>query len=261
MPQAKSEAILLRLVNWKENSRIDTFFTDNTGKVSIIDRGGRSLKSKRGRVTAFSRMEITYFRSEKTGTGYIGEVDILESFSLEKGGSLGRLTFASAALEILNDLLPENEPLEPLYHLTVQFMRHMNNSSRESLLPVFIAYFLKTLSFLGYRPNFAGCVGCGKDKADFDGGAPALFSPERGGLVCPTCQTMGEYYIKLQSDRLDILYSLQISSLTEAAGMRITMKTTEELLELLTAFVKYQTGVDKLKTLDFLDKLKKSQLQ
>ena len=259
MPQVKSEAILLRSVNWKENSRIDSFFTNNAGKVSIIDRGGRSMKSKRGRITSFSRMEIAYFRSEKTGTGYVGEVDVLESFSLEKDGHLGRLTFTSAALELLNDLLPESEPLEELYDLTVQFMRHMNDDSRESLLPVFLAYFLKTLSFLGYRPNFAGCVGCGKSSDDFINPGDYLFASERGGLVCASCQTMGEYYIKLQSDRLDILYNLQISSLAEAAGFRVNMKMAEELLELLTAFVRFQTGMEKLKTLEFLDKLKKVQ--
>ncbi|UCD17373.1 MAG: DNA repair protein RecO [Candidatus Zixiibacteriota bacterium] len=262
MPQLKSEGIILRSVNWKEHSRIVTFFTDNAGKLAIVDRGGRSIKSKRGRLLSFSRLEITYFKSERTGTGYIGEVEPLESFSLERDGSLGRLTFASAALEILNDLLPESEPQEDLYHLTVTFLRHIDIDPKGALLAVFLAYFIKLLSYMGYRPNLAGCVTCGRERGEIAGDhqAALAFSPERGGLVCHACQTAGEYYIRVQPDQLDTLYSLQTSSLSEAAGVQLTMRKGEELLEILTTFMKYQTGTGELKSLKFLEKLKRTQL-
>ncbi|SYZ72113.1 putative DNA repair protein RecO [Candidatus Zixiibacteriota bacterium] len=267
MPQVKSEGIILKAIDWKENSRIVTFFTDNFGRQTIIDRGGRSMKSKRGRLLTFSRLEIEYFKSEKTGTGYLSEVEILEAFSLEKEGTLGRLTFASASLELLYDLLAEEDPQPELYYLTVQFLRLTDTAPRESLLPLFLAYFIKAMSFLGYRPNFAGCVGCGKGReesaltgAESTNGKFYFFTPERGGLVCPTCQIMGEYYIKLQSERLDRIYSLQTASLAEASAVRMNMKEGDEILELLTAFLRYQTEAKELNSLKFLEKLRKAQV-
>ena len=258
MPQTVSEGIILKSVNWKENSRIITFFLENCGKFSIIDRGGRSIKSKRGRLQTFCRMEVNYFKSDKSGMGYLTEVDPIESFLFEKDGSLGRLTFASAALEILYDLLPEDEPQESLYHLTMQFLRLTDLVHKLSLYPLFLAYLMKLLSQLGYRPNFAGCVWCGKDMQVNEEKNSLAFSPERGGLVCSTCQIAGEYYIRLQSERHKTVYALQTASLTEAANFRMKFKEAENILELLTNFLRYQTGTKELKSLVFLEKLKKT---
>ncbi|MCX6825766.1 MAG: DNA repair protein RecO [candidate division Zixibacteria bacterium] len=269
MPQIISEGIILKTVNWKENSQIVTFFTDNAGKQSIIDRGGRSMKTKRGRIQTFSRLEIGYFKSERSGMGYLSEVELLESFSLEKDGVLGRLAFASAALELLYDLLPDDEPQTELYQITIQFLRLTNSIPKNSLLPVFLAYFLKNLSYLGYRPNFAGCIACGRGRKSAaiagSGGenGPAskfyFFTPERGGIVCSSCQIMGEHYIKLQAERLDEIYSLQIASLAEAGAISISMKEGENILELLTGFLKFQTDVREFNSLKFLRDLRKVQ--
>jgi len=264
MPQLKSEGLVLKSVNWKENSRIVTFFTDNTGRQSIIDRGGRSLKSKRGRLLTFTRLELNYFRSDKTQLGYISEVEPLEAFEFQKDGTLGRLTFGSAALELLYDLLPENEPQPELYHLTIQFLRMTDRVPKGSLFPLFLAFFIRLLSYLGYRPNFSGCVRCGRalneDDEDTDNNGSIGFSPELGGLVCSSCQIPGEYYIKLQSERLARIYRLQTSSLAEAAGMGLKFSEAEDILELLKGFLKYQTDTRELNSLKFLDKLKKANL-
>jgi DNA repair protein RecO (recombination protein O) len=270
MSQVRSEGIILRSVDWKENSRIVTFLTDNAGRQSIIDRGGRSIKSKRGRLHTFSRLEIVYFKSDKSGMGYLEEVSLLEPFLFEKEGTLGRLTFASAALEILNDLLADDEPQEEIYLLTLQYFRLVDSVPKGAIIPVFLGYFIKVMSFLGYRPNFSGCAVCGKSKeetilADLartngKNGRFYFFSPERGGLVCSSCQMMGEYYIKLHPEKLEIVGRLQTSSLTEASGLKIKMVDCEEILELLTSFLRYQTGAKELNSLKFLEKLRKTQL-
>jgi len=265
MPQVKSEGIILKSVNWKENSKIHTIFTDNAGRQSIVDRGGRSLKSKRGRLMTFTRMELGYFKSEKSDMSYISEVDPLESFEFKSDGTLGRLTFASAALELLYDLLPNDEPQEGLYHLTIQYLRLIDRIPKKGVIPVFLAYFLKLLSYLGYRPNLAGCNSCGKEKeatiVPNANGGYYNFSPDRGGLVCSTCQIAGEYYIKLQSGRLDKIYSLQTASLAESAAINLRLDEAEEFLELLTNFMRFQTEVRELNALKFLEKLKKTSLK
>jgi DNA repair protein RecO (recombination protein O) len=267
MPQLKSEGIVLKSTLWKENSKIVTVFTDNAGRQTIIDRGGRSLKSKRGRLMSFTRLDITYFRSERSGTGYISEVEPLETFAMDKGGgALGRLAFASAALELLNDLLPDNEPQEELYLLTIHYLRRMDIVPKNSIIPLFLTFFLKLLSFLGYRPNFAGCVSCGRERTEVgrqpsEPGGDWVFAPERGGVVCPSCQTAGEYYIKLQSEMHDKVYNLQIASLAEGLGVKLKLAEAERIMELLIAFARYQTQVQHLKSLAFLEKLKKTNLK
>ena len=265
MPQVKSEGIVLRSVNWKENSRIVTIFTEDTGVQSIIDRGGRSLKSKRGRLMNFARLEIEYFKSERSGMGYFTEIEPVEIFEFDREGTLGRLTFGSAALELLGDLLPKEEPQEEIYYLTIHFLRIITDSPKNGVIPVFLGYFLKLLSYLGYRPNFAGCY-CGRERVETvmtnaGGGKYHIFSPQRGGLVCKSCQIAGDYYIKLQSDRLEKVYNLQTASLAEAGKIRLRLEEAEEILELLSSFLKYQTDSKDLKSLIFLEKLKRTNLK
>jgi len=214
----------------------------------------------------FSRLDIAYFKSDKSGTGYVAETEPVETFLFEQEGTLGRLTFASAVMELLYELLPRDEPQEELYNLTISYIRLVNTKSKASVIPVFLCYFLRLLSLLGYRPNFSGCIACGKEKSktsinNSNGGRFFLFSPERGGLVCSSCQIAGEYYIKLQSDRLDIVNSLQTASLIEAAEIRFRLEEAEEILELLIGFLKYQTDSKDLKSLQFLEKLKRTNLK
>jgi hypothetical protein len=88
-----------------------------------------------------------------------------------------------------------------------------------------------------------------------------MFSPERGGLVCPSCQKPGEYYIGLSPDQLRLLSVLQRASLDEAATVAIGFQEASLLVETLTKFVKYHSGlISDIKSLGFLDKLKSSQL-
>jgi DNA repair protein RecO (recombination protein O) len=265
MPQLKSEGIVLKTVNWKENSRIATIFTRDSGRQSIVDRGGRSLKAKRGRLMNFCRLEIDYFKSDKSGIGYISEVNPLEAFTLERDKTLGRLVFASAALELLYGLLPDEEPHEALYSLTIQFLRLTDNNPKQCLFPVYLGFFIRMLSYLGYRPNFSGCVICGKEirtnsenskESTSNGGF--LFSPDRGGLVCSTCQIIGEYYIRLRPERLKQIRDLQTASLGEAGGINIKFREGEEILELLVSFLKYQADTRDLNSLKFLQKLKRT---
>jgi hypothetical protein len=70
----------------------------------------------------------------------------------------------------------------------------------------------------------------------------------------------GEYYIRLHSARLEVLSRLQRSSLAEAVKIKIGFAEAEEMLELLSNFLRYQTDTREMKSLKFLEKLKKTKL-
>lgn len=262
MPIEKSEAVILRMFNWSESSRTVIFFSDQQGKIPLVDRGGRSLKSKRGRLLRFARLELTYYRSEKETSGYISDCELVESFSVEGEGSLGRLAYGSAACELLYLLLPEDQTQPALYGYFIQFLRKLGVVDKQYLPAQFLTFLLRSMSFLGYHPSVDFCVGCRKENGKIDlVNGERRFSPERGGLVCPTCQRAGEYYIGLSTEQLRILSALQRASLDEAARVALGYQETSLLLEVLTKFLKYHSGlVSDLKSLEFLDKLKKAHL-
>lgn len=261
MPLEKSEAVILKMFNWSESSRTVLFFTRDYGKLPLVDKGGRSIKSKRGRLQQFARLEMTFYSSQKETSGYVSDCELLEIFPLDADGELGRLAYASAACELLYLLLPEKEEQAGLYAYFLSYLRKLGRADKRFLPAVFVAFFLRTISQLGYHPSISYCVGCNKEVSLFgDATADFMFSPERGGLVCPSCQKPGEYYIPLSAGGRRVLTTLQQASLDEAATVPIGFQEATFLVELLANFLKYHSGlVSDLKSVEFLEKLKKSQ--
>ncbi|RKX26743.1 MAG: DNA repair protein RecO [Candidatus Zixiibacteriota bacterium] len=261
MSLEKSEAVILRMFNWSESSRTVLFFSREHGKLPLVDRGGRSLKSKRGRLQPFARMQLTFYSSRKESSGYISDVEIVEAFPLDKEGTLGRLAYGSAACELLYLLLPEKEAHQDLYSYLLSYFRKLSEIDKKFLPALFLAFFLRSMSLLGYHPSLGYCSGCRKEVGRFEkNDAKQMFSPERGGIVCPSCQKAGERYIGLSADGLRLLSSLQQASLPEAAVVPIGFQEATNLVETLAEFLRFHSGlVSELKALEFLEKLRSSQ--
>lgn len=261
MSLEKSEAILLKAFNWSESSRTVVFFALDFGRIALVDKGGRSVKSRRGRIMPMARQEVTFYLSRRETRGYVREVELLEAFSVDKEGSVGRLAYSSAATELLHLLLPEEEPQPQLYHYYVSFLRHVQNAQKKALPSLFIAFFLRLLTGLGYHPSLGYCVACGKEASRFAGKQTVYFAVDQGGMVCDACQRAGDYYIAFSGKSFGRLLELQTASLDEAASIALGFKEAGTFLDALTAFMSSQIGVkSELKSLEFIEKLKNSQL-
>ncbi len=259
MSLEKTEAVILTTHNWSESSRTVELFTRDFGKLSLVDKGGRRFKTKRGRLIPFARLEVTFYKSEKSASGYLSEVALLEPYPLEKDGSIGRLGYASAACELLRFLLSDEQPQPGLYRLFVRFLSLVESTEKRFLPGLFLTFFLRLLSHLGYHPSLAHCVNCGRPAVSEEEESPEqfFFSPERGGILCPSCQTAGDYYIPLSDMTIKQLVALQNASLAEAGRYPIGYTEATILVEALVKFVNFQTGlISRLKSLEFLKQLK-----
>ncbi len=258
MPLEKTYAFVLKSYDWSESSRTISFFTRGFGKLSLVDKGGRSLTAKRGRVIPFAELELTFYDSKRESSGYISDVELIRMFELSGDGSLGRLAYASATSELLQLLLPKEEPLIDLYEYSVSLLERIDKTNKQSLSSLFLAFFLRLLSQLGYHPSLSFCGGCDKSLESFiKKGVAVRFSPERGGIVCPSCQNLGEYYIAFPYEGFAKLIKLQTASLNEAEKITLGFKETSLLLDALVKFLEYQADISsKIKSLEFLQKLK-----
>lgn len=261
MAIAKSEAVLLKAFNWAESSRTLVFFTREFGKLPIVDKGGRSIKSKRGRLIPFAVLELTFYKSDKEARGYVSDIELIRAFEFEKEGTLGRLAYGSAACELLYLLLPEEEPQADLYAYLLSYLEFIDNADRKGLPALFITFYLRLLSHLGYHPSLAYCVACGRDIEETTATDRLSFSPERGGMVCQACQTPGERYIVVPLEAYQLLLRLQTMNLSEASAISIGYQQGMGMLDMLTSFLTFQSGMKSdLKSLEFLEKLKKTHL-
>ena len=259
----KTEGIILSSTDWSESSQTLTVFTPDRGKITLTVRGGRNLLGKRGRPMRFARLEFTCYLREESEHGYLSDVEPVEVFLFEKDGQLGRLTFASAAVELLNNLLTNLDPQTMVYQITLSFLRMTDRLEKKRLPGLFAGYILRLVSLLGFRPNLIGCVGCGaelvKNGSDIDDRKQHMISIERGGLICDNCRRAmpGENrMISLPEDIHGKLILLMGSSLEEASRVPIPLQELNNMVDLLVTLLRYHAGtIRPLKSFDFRDKL------
>lgn len=259
----KTEGIILSGADWSESSQTLAVFTPDRGKLSLTVKGSRRLIGKRGRPLRFARLEFTCYLRDDSEHGYLSDVEPVEVFLFEKDGQLGRLTFASAAVELLNNLLTALDPQPACYQITLSFLRMTDTLDKKRLPGLFAGYILRLISLLGFRPNLVGCVGCGRELVK-NGTVPDrdrqyLVSIERGGLMCDNCR--GEMpgqnqLISLPSDIHGKLIALMESSLEEASRISVSLNDLNRMVDLLITLLRYHAGtIRQLKSFDFLDKL------
>jgi DNA repair protein RecO (recombination protein O) len=259
----KTEGIILSSADWSESSQTLTVFTPDRGKLSLTVKGSRRLIGKRGRPLRFARLEFTFYLRDESDHGYLSDVEPVEVFLFEKDGQLGRLTFASAAIELLNNLLTALDPQPACYQITLSFLRMTDTLDKKRLPGLFAGYILRLISLLGFRPNLVGCVVCGAELVE-NGSAPDsdrqyMVSIERGGLICENCRrtmTGQNQLISLPSDIHGNLILLMESSLEEASRIPVSLHDLNRMVDLLITLLRYHAGtIRELKSFDFLDKL------
>ena len=174
------EAVIVRASDFGEADRLITLLTPHRGIVRAVARGARKPKSRLGgntdlllRVKAslnegrsldsLSQVEsVNGYRSVRTGlekmsTGlYLAE--LAERFSVEGGANPQLFDHLCATLDLL-----DSEPFHPL-------------------MPRWFE--VRLLRLNGFLPVIDRCVDCGTALEPQD----HVFSPSRGGLVCPDCR-------------------------------------------------------------------------
>lgn len=261
----KTEGIILSAADWSESSQTLTVFTPDKGKISLNVKGSRRINGKRGRPLRFARLEMTCYLRDGASSGYLSDIDPVEVFLFEKDGQLGRLTFASAALELLHGLLIPYDPQPACYQISLSFLRMVDSIEKKRLPGLFAGYILRLVSLLGFRPNLVGCVGCGRAIVGQEGGTSdeeprrLLLSIERGGMVCDTCrQTAAGHnqFFGLPEPVHAKLIRLLESSLEEASQIPVSISDLNLTVEMITKLLIFHAGtIRELKSFDFLDKL------
>jgi DNA repair protein RecO (recombination protein O) len=182
MALQKDEAIVLIKRTYGESDRILTLFTVGAGKISAIAKGGnKSQKRFANTLEPFNHVRVEYFEKYGKGMVRIENADILETNSgIEK--TLKRACTAAFFTEFVNRLTKEREKHDGLFQALRGILKELKDV--EYSYDDVLHHQLKILGLLGFMPNFDACVYCGKDMTGY---VRALFSRERGGILCSHC--------------------------------------------------------------------------
>lgn len=184
MSIVRTEAFVLKAIRFGETSMIYRLFTRDRGVVPVMAKGARRPKSRYGAAPGtFQRLLVTYYAKEGREVQTLSGVDLLEA---HRGiaASLPRLEAAGRWFRLLQSVLPDGAPLEPLYALTVEGLGRLERTRAGGERRWETFHRLAAAAALGVAPHLEACVACGRELPD---GGGLAFSISEGGLVCDGC--------------------------------------------------------------------------
>jgi len=177
----KTEALVLKSFDFRETSRIATFFTRDFGKVKGVLKGIRKDPRKfASNVEKFSLNDIVYYQYHNSDIHLVSHCD-MKDFYTGLRQDLERMTAASYAAELIDTLMqPEEQNLE-IYNLMQAFLKALQTTADVGKLVQ--TFQIKILSLSGFQPHLETCVRCSQSVAQ-----SPRFSLALGGLLCGVCK-------------------------------------------------------------------------
>lgn len=234
MPAESAIALVVRTTDWSETSRIATLFSREIGKVHVLAKGGRRLKSNfEVALDLLTVCRIVLLRKSSGGLDLLTEAQVAERFPALRT-NLAALYAGYYVAELLSEGTADGDPHPALFDASLQTLRDLGSAGPQGGLRL-MAYELTWLRELGYSPALTACAACGRAI-----GERVVFSIAAGGVVCATCQPAQRERRTLTGAALTALRELHDDpdSWLQPRGPAVR----SELRSLLGQYVTYRLG-------------------
>ncbi len=235
-----SPAIVLQVRKYGETSKIVTLYSRAYGKISVIAKGAREMKSKfGGSLEAFTHVSVVfYYRSERPGLYLLSKAETIRPnsgilYSLERIGA------ASELAELLIRTLHDEEENGPLFTLLCDTLGGMSSAkSEETVLAFTLYFFLRFIELSGFRFNLL-------DENDVGGHrSQLLFKVRTGDFIDSIQEKEGaertEFaeanMIRVLPESLAVLRFLERASVEKVQSLHPSLQAYRNLREIFTSF-------------------------
>ncbi len=148
----RTDAVVLRAMDYGETSRIVTLFTREKGKLAVLAKGARLPKSRFGATLqpmAYTQV-VFYHKPTRSLQTLTESAHVRPLMGISR--DLVKLAVGQRLVELVAALIPAEEPHPPVFNLLVEVLETLNAATdrTENLL----AYFqLRLAIILGFAPH------------------------------------------------------------------------------------------------------------
>ncbi len=227
---AKTEGFVLKSFDFRETSRIATFFTRDFGKMKGVLKGIRKDPRKFGSsVDRFSLNDIVYYQYRNSDIHLVSHCDMKDYFYGIRG-DLKRMTAASYAMELIDTVMPLEEENLEIYALLQDFLTSL--ALTDDISKLVHMFQIKILLLSGFRPHLETCVRC---EQVVEGAT--RFSQKLGGLVCGPCKDPGGDWVPISRSAMDAIMHVQREPWIHAQTLTVDALIKKELKFILNHFL------------------------
>lgn len=226
-----AEAVVLRHNDWGEADRILLLYTREMGKLRVVAKGVRKIRSRKaGHLEPFTRVRLYLARGRDMPI--VTQAETVEAYQPLREALI--LTgYAAYIVELLDRFTYEEGSNHFVYNLITDSLARLAGPDMPWLVVRY--YEIQLLDLVGYRPELFNCVNCRKEIKPED----QYFSNQVGGILCPSCGAGRLGVSRVSMLALKYLRHLQRSTYSEAARARIPLLVQVEMEALVNGYITY----------------------
>ena len=245
MDPIKTDAIVLRVVEFSETSCIVTLFTRTLGKISTIAKGARRKKSPfEAALDLIAICRIVFLHKSSQSLDILTEAKLQRRFR-SSAKDLDRFYTGMYLIELLNLMTDDADPHEDLFDEAVLAIGLIDaaevvdsggdndgdnlkgpGGAGASIKHALMNFEIRLLDLLGHLPMLTNCVDCGRPKTTI---SRVQFGLNRGGIICQNCRPGKTNVVSLSSQGLELL--LKMTTRKPYKGINAERDTREKVGE------------------------------
>ena len=244
----QTEAIIIRKTKLKEADRILTLLTMDYGKIRVVAKGVRHLKSRMaGHLELLTHSQINLARGRNLDT-IIGAQTISSFLPLKCDLELS--AYGLYMLELTDQFTPEEQENKAGFELLRDSLHVLCSArDRDLLLHYFEVHLLQAS---GYRPQLHQCVSCLAPLAPVTN----YFSAHAGGMLCPACREKQTVAYPVSTDTLRVLQLLQDNIYETVCGLKLSRSLNYYIQGVMRDYISFILERE-LRSVDWLRTLKR----
>lgn len=241
----RTNAIVLRTRNLGEADRVMILLSEDFGKFEAVAKGARRGRSRFvGNTLPFNYLKALFFTGKSLDT--LSQAELIHSFA-QLREDLYKLAYATYWAELIDGFVPEREEVRELFRFLLAAFVALERAAEPHLLN--LAFEIRTLDYLGYRPELAHCAGCGEPLS-----IARYFSATAGGMVCERCRLSYPDLLSAGPEERKLLESLITTDLRELAAIKAIPSASRGAGLILRSFIEARMERT-LKSRAFLDNI------
>ena len=242
----RTEALVVKSIPFQETSRIVRLFTREMGKVAVIAKGARRLKSQfRGYLEPLNLLDVIYYHKESREVQTLSKVELCQSF-LQQTTELSDTLYALVLVEAVDKFIRDHHQDAAVFDLSIGVLKQMDQE--RSLLPEALIHFLlRLIDLLGYALSVEFCSVCNRELRT------AIYNQLNGYLLCEDCGHYLEHFVKLGVEETG--YLKRATAWNHSTGIHPVPQDMNSLalLRFLVDYLRFHTDLPvQLKSLQML---------
>ena len=234
MALQKTDAIVIRVVDFSETSCVVTLFSRDFGKIASLAKGARRPKGPfDSALDLLTVCRIVFLHKSSDALDLLTEAKMVRRFR-SAATSLPHLYAAYYIAELLDVLTDDGDPHEELFEAALHAITALDGLA--DVEATVVRFELVTLRILGHVPSVDFCTGCGVEVAEK---GRVAFGQLTGGVLCGQCRE-GQSHVMGVSQ--EVLHAIRETSSSDQVTPPLEGPVRGELRGVMNQYITHLMG-------------------